>query len=464
MTVTLFVGPTLPRAEIATRFPEATCLPPASQGDVYRAARLRPQAIGIIDGYFSGAPSVWHKEILWAISEGVAVFGSASMGALRAAELHVYGMRGVGRIFEAYRDGALEDDDEVAVVHGPEELDFVAASEAMVNIRATLARAEAEGIVSADTRSGLEAVGKALFFPQRSWRALLAAARTQQAAVEGATAQLERWLPGNSIDQKRADALEMLAAMQNFLATPETPRPDFRFERTHLWDDFVATAANEPPELPEGDLSTSVVDELRLRGLAAYERVRSSALLRLLATQELRAHRPEVSADDMRTTAAKIRAERSLFSRDQLMSWIARSDLNERSFERLVRSEAHLSMLAGAARRSLEPFLLDELRLTGAYEALAARAQHKTSIVDPHIGTAVPWPVFAPDPLRLRLWFFEERLDGTIPEDVEAYAIALGFPGASEFDRVLLREWLYYRRQVTGDGAASAGTEGGPGA
>ena len=41
------------------------------------------------------------------------------MGALRAAELHVFGMVGVGRVFELFRDGLLEDDDEVAVAHGP---------------------------------------------------------------------------------------------------------------------------------------------------------------------------------------------------------------------------------------------------------------------------------------------------------------------------------------------------------
>ena len=34
-----------------------------------------------------------------------------------AAELAAFGMQGVGAIFAAYRDGALEDDDEVAVVH-----------------------------------------------------------------------------------------------------------------------------------------------------------------------------------------------------------------------------------------------------------------------------------------------------------------------------------------------------------
>ena len=125
MTIFVFVGPTLRRDDVVATL-DAVCLPPVAQGDVYRVAERRPRAIGIIDGFFSGAPAVWHKEILWALSEGIEVFGSASMGALRAAELHTFGMQGVGRIFEAYRDGLLEDDDEVAVVHGPAETGFVA--------------------------------------------------------------------------------------------------------------------------------------------------------------------------------------------------------------------------------------------------------------------------------------------------------------------------------------------------
>ena len=153
MTVVVFVGPTLEPRDLALAG-GFVGLPPVSQGDVYRAAKSRPRAIGIIDGYFSGAPSVWHKEILWAISEGVPVFGSASMGALRAAELHSFGMRGVGRIFEAFRDGALEDDDEVAVLHGPAEIGYLAASEPMVNIRETLARADSEWRARAGSPGG----------------------------------------------------------------------------------------------------------------------------------------------------------------------------------------------------------------------------------------------------------------------------------------------------------------------
>src|SRR5438477_3089616 len=93
--IVAFLGPSLPAAE-ARGF---TVLPPARQGDVWRALRLRPRAIALIDGVFESQPSVWHHEILDALDSGVQVFGGASMCALRAAELYSFGMVGVGRIF-----------------------------------------------------------------------------------------------------------------------------------------------------------------------------------------------------------------------------------------------------------------------------------------------------------------------------------------------------------------------------
>ena len=143
-----------------------------------------PDAIGIVDGYFAHVPSVWHKEILHALSAGIPVYGAASMGALRAAELAQFGMVGVGRIFEAYRDGVLEpfaepfeDDDEVAVLHGPPELGYRALSEALVNIRRTLARATEHGVIAAATRDRLIREGKGLLYQERSYEAILTRAR-----------------------------------------------------------------------------------------------------------------------------------------------------------------------------------------------------------------------------------------------------------------------------------------------
>ena len=101
----------------------------------------QPAAIAIIDGYFDSVPAVSHKEILVALSMGVPVYGAASMGALRVAELHHFGMIGVGRIFERYREGSLEDDDEVAVVHGSADAGFLVQSRPHWSTCATCTRA-----------------------------------------------------------------------------------------------------------------------------------------------------------------------------------------------------------------------------------------------------------------------------------------------------------------------------------
>ena len=86
MTAVIFAGPSVRGLDLPSRN-DVLFRPPAKQGDIFRATLTRPEAIGLIDGYFDGVPSVWHKEILWAMSQGIRVFGSASMGALRAAEL-----------------------------------------------------------------------------------------------------------------------------------------------------------------------------------------------------------------------------------------------------------------------------------------------------------------------------------------------------------------------------------------
>src|SRR6185295_3385107 len=103
MSIHIFCGPTL-SAEEGCRVLTAAFFPPASHGDIYRATLSPhpPRIIGVIDGAFRTVPAVRHKEILWAMTEGIHVFGAASMGALRASELADFGMIGVGEIFQRY--------------------------------------------------------------------------------------------------------------------------------------------------------------------------------------------------------------------------------------------------------------------------------------------------------------------------------------------------------------------------
>jgi hypothetical protein len=226
----VFLGPTLPRRAARAAL-DAEYRPPVGHGDVWRALEARPRVIGVIDGLFEHVPAVWHKELLEAMAAGVHVFGASSMGALRAAELHPFGMRGVGRIFEAYRDGLWLDDDEVAITHGPAETGWVTLSEPMANVRFTLEAALAAGAIDQTEKQALAETAKAIHYVDRTWRAVVAAA----GMPEDRRARALTWLTENRIDQKRADALEMLAAIRAFLAADPGPmRPGFIFERTDL--------------------------------------------------------------------------------------------------------------------------------------------------------------------------------------------------------------------------------------
>jgi hypothetical protein len=443
VNICVFVGPTLRREEVATAC-DAICLPPVAQGDVYRVAQQNPRAIGIIDGYFNGAPSVWHKEILWALSQGIQVFGSASMGALRAAELHSFGMHGVGRIFEAFRDGVLEDDDEVAVVHGPAETGFAALSEPMVNIRATLERAEADGLLSAFARHALETFAKSLFFPRRSWPAILGSG-SAHGVSEAELRELGTWLPRGRIDQKREDALAMLAAMKQAVAEPDPPRPNFEFEWTHFWDEMVARLSIDPSA--SGTSSTvpqrGVLEELRLEGPKSYAQAKAQALLRLFAGLEAKRRGLEPSLEAGRAVLGRMRAALGLFTRAELDAWLARNHLDVASFERLIEDHARSEAVAGLPGPSLDRHLLDELRLSGAYERLAERAQQKREALAAHGLDGVEGVASGPNAAALRLWFFEQRLGRPMPDDIEAFAHELGFVNLAEFDGALRREWLY---------------------
>ncbi len=141
---------------------------------------------------------------------------------MRAAELHRFGMIGIGRVFEAYCDGILTDDDEVAVLHGPEELGYPAVTEAMVNIRETLDKAIAAGVLDRWLVASLTEIGKTVFYKERSWDAILGLASRRGMAPM----LLERfadWLRGGQIDRKRADAIDMIAAIRAHLAAGVTP-------------------------------------------------------------------------------------------------------------------------------------------------------------------------------------------------------------------------------------------------
>jgi hypothetical protein len=439
MSIVVFTGPTI-SAEDALQELDATYLPPVSQGDVYRAVARKPLAIGIIDGYFDRVPAVWHKEILWALSEGIHVFGAASMGALRAAELAAFGMVGIGSIFENFRDGFLEDDDEVAVVHAPQELGFQVCSDAMVNIRQTLQRACAESVISDATRKALVEIAKGLFYQKRLFQVILGIARERRLGLSELSA-LESWLPANRVDQKRNDALAMLRHIRTFVEEPQTRHePTFSFEHTQLWERLCQSAGFQGIDA-EPVLCETLVEELRVRGHPYFESLQAS-LQRRLSIAYARRTGIVLSDEDVSEAMESIRKSNRLLEPDDVHAWMKTNELNVEGFYHLVEDQAFLRRATSLICHDSDQYMIDHLRVTGEYLPLLNRAKEKQKkLLD--MGLEEPDLSYAGlDRERLFAWYFQEVLSADNPEDIRGYAAKLGC-SEDDFLRMVLREYLF---------------------
>lgn len=214
MSKLLFAGPSIYGLGIES-VGDLVIRPPAACGDILRAAREEYRTIGLVDGLFGSERSVWHKEILFALSKGVRVLGAASMGALRAAECDRFGMEGVGRIYCDYRDGRRLDDGDVALLHAPAELAFKPLTVALVDVEATVVELLAHARVSQVEARALLAAARRLHFTQRTWT-----------AVARDAGMREEDIAPFRVEQKAADALALIERMH---APHEAGAPCYRW-------------------------------------------------------------------------------------------------------------------------------------------------------------------------------------------------------------------------------------------
>jgi hypothetical protein len=209
--VHVYCGSTITSSEVTEIIPWAVTHPPVKHGDLLQLTVSAADIVIIIDGLFYHTAPVRHKEILILIAEGVTVIGAASMGALRAAELHPYGMIGLGSIFDAYRAGIIEADDEVAVAH--EAGNYRPLSEALVDIRAIVNQACRDGALNSSEAAELVGAARAIHFTRRTWEALQKNVESGNPSLRPAVTRLEQWRAAHPVHEsaKHRDARAALA-------------------------------------------------------------------------------------------------------------------------------------------------------------------------------------------------------------------------------------------------------------
>ena len=212
----VFLGPSLGRSEARGICPDAEFRPPICFGDLYALSCDTPGQVLIVDGVFHDSTPVWQREILQLLQAGWQVLGASSMGALRALELEPYGMIGLGTVFEWYRSGLIEGDDEVALLHGVEEMDYKPLTLPLVDVRYVLMGLGADGVMGAQQVSDILSEFKCSGHESRTRSALLALVQ----AHNGDVAAVRERLSDSSEGLKARDARLALRVLAGDLALP----------------------------------------------------------------------------------------------------------------------------------------------------------------------------------------------------------------------------------------------------
>lgn len=216
-----YLGPSLPLYRAVELCPNIIFRPPAIQGDIMSdAVEVQPDRILLVDGCFLQNLSVWHKEIIFALTKGIKVYGASSMGALRAADLWRQGMIGCGKIFEWYKNGLTEDDSEVALLYRRDSKGiYQSLTIPVVDIRATIMHYAELLQMGTDHQEMILTAAKALHFSVRSASRLL---ETWKSIIGQATADL---LVNNLLTQKAFDAETLLSSYSQLEPDPVSQIP-----------------------------------------------------------------------------------------------------------------------------------------------------------------------------------------------------------------------------------------------
>lgn len=211
----VYLGPTLRREE-AVKILDADYRDPAKKGDFLMLSQDSDEKkyVGFIDGVFlhdypPPPIEVYHL----ATRKNIELLGASSLGALRAVELEKFGMKGIGKIFQLYKNGIIDADDEVAVtfVRGSNVLQ----SEAMIDIRFNLFLAYKKGIITNDTKKRFVKIAKGIYFPFRNYEDIINLTQQQYPSIHDELENFRGHILQNRDSLKARDAVKLLKYLKN---------------------------------------------------------------------------------------------------------------------------------------------------------------------------------------------------------------------------------------------------------
>jgi hypothetical protein len=442
--ILVYLGTSLPLAKAREILPGAIYRAPAKQGDIVTdVVNLEPDRIILIDGNFDANLSVWHKEIVYALQyPGVkAVYGAASMGALRAAELDWLGMVGIGRVYEWYRAGITEDDSEVALSYavrdGPDGPIYYTNTVPLVDIRAGVEHYEKEFPLEPVARAAREFLldMARVYYGDRT-ESVCANSWDKNFGVNSRPELESKAFP--QIPQKALDAIEALTNFRAYEPAPiQKPTPENLsryFQALYERDRRIKVNGTEVPQ--------QHVDAYVLLHNPEYERIcwdSSNQDLALMLCDQLLV---TVGIEEIERENVRFQQRSGIETLEDFRCFLENNGWSRPEYDRLmiqnarIRRLQHANTIARMYRRNTQS-LIDYLRTHQAFDywaiqAVAAEERIKASGVDDWLG------INQKNSFELLAEHFErEGLD--LRSNNEEYLLETGFSNLTELGVALAR-------------------------
>jgi hypothetical protein len=447
VTVTVFLGPSLALRDAQSILPDATYRPPAAQGDLLAAVEQDAcDLIGLIDGTFHQSLSVWHNEVCYLLSRGIAIFGASSMGALRAVETERFGTVGVGTVFRWYRDGVVLGDDEVALLHGDADVGYPNLSLPLVNIRGTVLNAVQVGLLDQRAADALVAIAGNIYYPERQLPRILSECRAGGFSGDELQA-VAAALTHGYVDVKRADACELLHTIRDVVSgnAPRPPVVEFTFGRSSVFEALYNQDRAIRVDGREVRLR-SVMEHAALHD-AEFGDVYAAALNRDIVGYLGVLLGIQLDPKDVEKEDASFRRERGITCPEEMRDWLAVNAMSYRDYSEYISQEA---MCARMRRwmvsnrgfdRGVRP-VLNELRRRGQFEHWASVSAEEQAVVDSYAHLPECKELELEHPRRLASMHAANsgvRIEG----DVKQWADGAGFEDVVALEEALYRAVLY---------------------
>jgi TfuA protein len=216
--IIIFLGPSL-ETEKARKVLDADYRPPAKKGDLIRLIMSLDDdktVVGLIDGYFLlDYPPTPIEVYQLLVRHNTKVIGSSSIGALRAVELEKFGMIGVGKVFQLFKEGRLDADDEVAVTFSHDL--YHLQSEALVDIRYNLYLSLKKGVIDKETKYAITKVAKDIYFPFRTYQNVVEETIRRYPQLDDKARRFEAYILKNRKSLKEMDSLKLIEYVRDLI-------------------------------------------------------------------------------------------------------------------------------------------------------------------------------------------------------------------------------------------------------